>query len=167
MKFYMFFGLLFFITTLYSCGTKKDVVATNHSNTTEQDTTRVAPNEIVFLYFRISNRGKDTTSTIELFKKLTKVGNIKSPSSILGLKNLLIIDVFQSEKLAYSFTREHPLYKSVEFYSEITHPEKKFVSLNQQDFVIRLQKKGGVSNTVVISEIREGIEKTKLISIEF
>lgn len=159
------FSLLAFFVLTSSCGVKKDLVEPNHT-AFEQDTIKAVPNEIVFLYFKISRGIKNKPSTLEFIKKIVREGDIKLPSSTIGLKNYLTVEIYQSGKLAYSFLRKHPIYKTIEYLHKKHIPQAKYVALDVQNFVIRLQKKGGVSSQVVLYETLKGQPKTKLKTIQ-
>lgn len=120
--------------------------------------TENADHAIVFLVFHIRKDAGQNTRRVELLSKTLSAGKIKQPESLLPDTNhFLGIDVYRKNKVVYTMTIEHPLYKRIEYADENGKLASKDIELNEAEFFIRIPVPG---DAVKISEtLRPGAEK--------
>lgn len=148
--------LLFLPMLMLSCRPGKP-----SDNPTE---TATAPDEIVFLTFKIEKDSLAKQSKLTLMNKTKGVGKLKTVSENAGVPNFLTVELFQRGNLSKSFTIAHPLYKHLEYADEHHHFAVKDVEVAEEEFFFRLQTKGN-GYSIRISETLKNQSKTELLTL--
>lgn len=120
--------------------------------------TENADHALLFLVFKIRKNAGQDGSSIELLSKTQGAGKVKQiKTSLPAANHFLGIDVYRENKVVYTMTIDHPLYKRVEYADETGKLASKDIELDEAEFFIRMPVQG---DAVKISEtIRPGAEK--------
>lgn len=144
--------------SISACGLKKSKISESSTENLTHDP------EITFLVLKITNTDSTKKSTIEMTDLTKSDGTLKPQirDDFSRLPYRLEVKILENGKLIEDFTMEHPLFKQVEYYEE-NIPKSRFVSTQENSFLLRFQTH---QNTPTEVEIRESLNgrKTDLLS---
>lgn len=150
--------VLLFTVFLFSCAPGKP------TDDQPETATASAPDEILFLTFKIEKDSLAQQNKLTLMHKTKGVGKLKAQPEHAGTPNFLTVEVFQRGQLVKTFTLAHPLYKHVEYVNEHNHFAVKDAVVDQEEFFFRLQTKGN-GYSVRISETLKSEKPTELLTL--
>ena len=151
--------LLLLAILLISCGVSKK------TEPSQENTTSVDENVIVFLALKINRDSIQQKNTIELVSKTIASGKMKDLlQSQSKPENYLTIDQYTQGKLVKTSIIQHPLFKQVE-YSDGNNLTSKSIELDSANFFIRLQLSGS-SNKIKISETLKDTPTRELTTLK-
>lgn len=140
---------LLFPILLVSC-----VVSKSNQNTQQAD-----KDEIMFLIFSIQRDSVMGKNKIELISKVKSAGTIKKISQENhSYENYLTFEVNEKGKPLNTIILDHPLYKKVEYLDGDTLTTRSIV-LDKQEFFIRLQLHGDLTQIKIIETLKNAQKK--------